>query len=301
MKKNKILTSFLLTAVLTTGFTGAFMAVNASNPANVVYAYTTLKSTTPMMSGKEVVDLQNILIGLGYDCGKADGYYGKNVESAVKNFQKDYGLPVDGACGDKTWNKLFEEVKGIQVKLNTLGFNCGKADGYFGTNTINALKQFQKSQKLKETGICDAGTKVKLFNLNSNDNSNKNGNDNDNKNSNDNDNKNSNDNDNKNSNDNTNKNLNDNSNTNNNSNINITINNNNSATVNNNSNNNSTSKNNNNTTSKDNNSTSKNNTTSKDNNSTSKNNTTSKDKNSTSKNNNNSTSKSNNTTSKYKK
>lgn len=251
MKKNKILTSFLLTAVLTTGFTGAFMAMDANNPDYIVYAYTAYKYTTPMMSGKEVVELQNILNGLGYDCGNVDGYYGKNVESAVKKFQTDCGLTVDGICGDKTWNRLFVEVKGIQVKLNTLGFNCGTANGYFGSNTISALKAFQKNEKLKETGTCNVETKAKLFESNSNDNDNKNSNDNDNDNKNDN--KNSNENDNKNSNENTNTNnnlnANDNlnSNTNNNSNVNITINNNNNIVEN---NNNTTSKNNKNTASK---------------------------------------------------
>ena len=64
---------------------------------------TTLKKS---MSGAEVVFLQNILNTLGYDCGTADGNFGRQTEAAVKAFQKDNGLTVDGIVGPKTAAKL---------------------------------------------------------------------------------------------------------------------------------------------------------------------------------------------------
>jgi N-acetyl-anhydromuramyl-L-alanine amidase AmpD len=48
--------------------------------------------------GPAVKTVQQQLIVLGYDLGKwgADGSFGAVTEAAVKSFQRDYGLPVDG-------------------------------------------------------------------------------------------------------------------------------------------------------------------------------------------------------------
>lgn len=59
-------------------------------------------------SGENVKALQILLIGRGYSCGSygADGSFGAATDKAVRAFQKDKGLSVDGICGPKTWNKL---------------------------------------------------------------------------------------------------------------------------------------------------------------------------------------------------
>lgn len=51
-----------------------------------------------------VLAIQQRLIDLGYDVGPtgADGKWGKRSEQAVKDFQKDKGLTVDGIVGPKT-------------------------------------------------------------------------------------------------------------------------------------------------------------------------------------------------------
>jgi N-acetylmuramoyl-L-alanine amidase len=58
--------------------------------------------------GDVVKALQILLIGYGYSCGKAgaDGDFGNSTYKALKNFQKDKGLSVDGCCGSKTWVAL---------------------------------------------------------------------------------------------------------------------------------------------------------------------------------------------------
>ena len=48
-------------------------------------------------------------------------------------------------------NKYNKVTVVVQTYLNALGFNCGTADGYFGNNTENAVKAYQK----KYTGIVD--------------------------------------------------------------------------------------------------------------------------------------------------
>ena len=52
----------------------------------------------------------------------------------------------------------------VQFKLNSLGYNCGIADGICGTKTVNAIKKFQKLKGLTVDGICGKNTWNKLFN-----------------------------------------------------------------------------------------------------------------------------------------
>ena len=56
--------------------------------------------------GEAVVALQSILTGLDYYTGDLDGSFGNLTDKAVKAFQKDNGLTVDGIVGTKTWEKL---------------------------------------------------------------------------------------------------------------------------------------------------------------------------------------------------
>ncbi|AUH45138.1 hypothetical protein CXR04_25535 [Streptomyces sp. CMB-StM0423] len=59
-------------------------------------------------SGERVVQLQCILHARGYDLGSdgVDGVFGPKTEAAVKKFQGDEGLSVDGQVGPDTWGAL---------------------------------------------------------------------------------------------------------------------------------------------------------------------------------------------------
>lgn len=50
--------------------------------------------------------LQYKLLSKFYNPGEIDGIFGSRVETAVRNFQKENGLSVDGIVGPKTWAKL---------------------------------------------------------------------------------------------------------------------------------------------------------------------------------------------------
>lgn len=54
-------------------------------------------------------------------------------------------------------------VKSLQLLLNGYGFQCGTADGVFGSRTSSAVKSFQKSKKLTEDGIVGKKTWEKLL------------------------------------------------------------------------------------------------------------------------------------------
>lgn len=89
---------------------------------------------------------------LGYYKKYIDGIEGVGTKQAYKDFQRDYGLVVDGIYGVKTDAKLIEVIKQKQIELGV------KADGLVGLITINArnnkvqavswndIKHFKKSE-----------------------------------------------------------------------------------------------------------------------------------------------------------
>lgn len=57
--------------------------------------------------GQSVIELQAVLFLMGYYTDKIDGIYAENTAQAVRKFQQDAGLTVDGIVGNNTWNRLF--------------------------------------------------------------------------------------------------------------------------------------------------------------------------------------------------
>ncbi|SBT49742.1 N-acetylmuramoyl-L-alanine amidase [Micromonospora auratinigra] len=56
--------------------------------------------------GEDVRSLQERLLEMGYDAGRADAIYGIRTSRAVAQFQREMGLKPDGACGPHTMNAL---------------------------------------------------------------------------------------------------------------------------------------------------------------------------------------------------
>ena len=52
--------------------------------------------------GEAVKTMQTMLNAASYSCGSADGIFGNKTLSALKAFQKDHGLAVDGIYGEKS-------------------------------------------------------------------------------------------------------------------------------------------------------------------------------------------------------
>lgn len=50
--------------------------------------------------------LQRMLRTRGFEPGEIDGDFGAKTEGAVRAFQSDHGLDVDGIVGPKTWDAL---------------------------------------------------------------------------------------------------------------------------------------------------------------------------------------------------
>jgi N-acetylmuramoyl-L-alanine amidase len=115
----------------------------------------------------------------------APGTFATGTDDAVRQFQKDRGLRVDGQCGAQTWNALVEagyrlgdrllyhrvpllrgdDVATLQRRLSALGFDAGRVDGIFGPRTAGALAEFQRNAGLVVDGTCGRETLAALTRL----------------------------------------------------------------------------------------------------------------------------------------
>ncbi|WP_430337513.1 spore cortex-lytic enzyme [Rossellomorea vietnamensis] len=62
-------------------------------------------------TGEDVIELQSRLQYIGYYNGDIDGVFGWGTYWALRNFQYEFGLPIDGLAGAKTKEKLVKASK----------------------------------------------------------------------------------------------------------------------------------------------------------------------------------------------
>ena len=126
-------------------------------------------------TGEAVRDLQRRLAALGHDTSPDEpGEFGPATEAAVRAFQEERRLDVDGVCGSHTWAALVEsgfalgdrtlyfrqpmlrgdDVAELQRQLNALGFDAGREDGILGEQTAVAVAEFQRNVGLAPDGVC---------------------------------------------------------------------------------------------------------------------------------------------------
>jgi N-acetylmuramoyl-L-alanine amidase len=59
-----------------------------------------------LLAGDDVLALQRRLLDLGFGVGRVDGRYGEQTAHAVRDFQRNIGVAVDGTCGPATLKAL---------------------------------------------------------------------------------------------------------------------------------------------------------------------------------------------------
>ncbi|MEN8238723.1 MAG: peptidoglycan-binding protein [Actinomycetota bacterium] len=132
------------------------------------------------LHGADVRSLQMALVDLGYAVGEIDGRFGPRTEAAVKAFQSDFGLDVDGLVGRATKTAILglnhhdesgevlsvgsrgEAVQEVQASLNSAGYPAGPTDGVFGPLTLRAVITFQKASHLWVDGLVGPRTREAL-------------------------------------------------------------------------------------------------------------------------------------------
>lgn len=98
--------------------------------------------------GEDVKALQGDLIALGYSCGKwgADGEFGNATYNALKAFQHDHGLVMDGIAGEKTFAEL-------DALLKEDGDMPEKADPVLSVKIANGKTWNIRTQPSKESTV----------------------------------------------------------------------------------------------------------------------------------------------------
>ena len=73
-----------------------------------------VRSVSRPLSGDDVAALQERLAELGFGTERADGVFGAGTEQALREFQRNYGLVPDGACGPATLRALHMLVRSVR-------------------------------------------------------------------------------------------------------------------------------------------------------------------------------------------
>ena len=133
-------------------------------------------------TGAAVAEVRARLAHLGLCDDLASGdpdLFDDELDHAVRAFQQERGITVDGIVGPHTFRRLEEarwqlgdrvlsyipghlmagdDVTELQRRLNQLGFAAGREDGVFGVQTDAALREFQRGVGVTADGTCGPDT-----------------------------------------------------------------------------------------------------------------------------------------------
>ena len=106
--------------------------------------------------GPEVVELQKALTQLGYVVGRTDGKFGASTETAIRRFQKERGLRVDGLAGTQT-------IKELKLLTGQSTNTTGKAVGNKNVDT-NLLARCVNSEARGEPYVGQVAVAAVILN-----------------------------------------------------------------------------------------------------------------------------------------
>lgn len=130
-------------------------------------------------SGPAIAEIRHRLHRLGLLSEGHGDVFDDHVDQAVRQFQQERGLSVDGIVGPQTFRRLEEarwrlgdrvmsfmpshlmvgdDVLALQERLIGLGFSPGRPDGIFGRGTDHAVREFQLNTGLPTDGAAGPDT-----------------------------------------------------------------------------------------------------------------------------------------------
>lgn len=137
-------------------------------------------------SGAAIAEIRAKLARLELLTADGGDVFDDAVDRAVRTFQQQRGLRIDGVVGPETYIALDEarwrlgdrplshavnhpyvgdDVVTLQQRLLDMGFDPGRCDGIFGARTANALREFQRNVGLPPDGILGPTTLAALQRL----------------------------------------------------------------------------------------------------------------------------------------
>lgn len=99
--------------------------------------------------GEDVIELQARLQYLSFYNGNIDGVFGWGTYWALRNFQYEFGMDIDGLAGEETKNKLVKASNYDQNYVNEQIKQGNKFTHYGGTNN-NEQSSGDKQQETNE-------------------------------------------------------------------------------------------------------------------------------------------------------
>jgi len=136
-------------------------------------------------SGPAVAEIRSKLAVVGLLAGEppapaaTSAPFDADTDRAVRAFQQQRGIAVDGIVGPATYHALDEarwrlgdrilfyvparlmagdDVAALQQRLLDMGFDCGRVDGLFGVETEQSLREFQRNVGVRADGTCGPAT-----------------------------------------------------------------------------------------------------------------------------------------------
>ena len=152
----------------------ALVAMLALVPAGAALAAgTRVDEMPPQMRQAYIVGIQEELLAHGYHVGPIDGVIGKKTKGAIRQYQRDAELAVDGVATKELLDhlkfalpKVYARgtvadstplITEIQIELQRRGYYQGSVDGRTGPLTRAAVAAFQTDAGLSVTGDVGSG------------------------------------------------------------------------------------------------------------------------------------------------
>lgn len=124
-------------------------------------------STVKKGSKGDLVKALQYVIGV-----KADGVFGSDTKTAVKNYQKKHGLTADGEAGKKTFEVIVDNAPvlkfgstGVYVYALEALLTTMRLDGIYAEDEVAHVKTYQASKNLTIDGVVGKNTWRALFGL----------------------------------------------------------------------------------------------------------------------------------------
>jgi len=114
-----------------------------------------------------VAAIQQQLTDLGTYAGEVDGLSGPRTQDAIRAYQRDNGLRVDGKATGELLDRIRlnrriaeiatpsvpdPRVQLVQSGLSELGYSPGPVDGVLGDQTRDAIRKFERDRRLPQSG-----------------------------------------------------------------------------------------------------------------------------------------------------